>query len=313
MFKFSTCTDILTLIITSLYQIIIDKKLTKHEYISILKIGNFISNSSYYKDQFENIKDLKTFLYNAKKYSNLIVEDKNDLENKTPYELYKYLRKNLKCKYNIENSFYCDNQFSKIDPSQVFDFILSNSDIERNNTYINYLNKNNILPANYDIILTYYIAQNIINSLKYYNTLVDEGKVDINTIVEDFNSKIKKSRFSNININSKIQNVNFNEDIFLLPEKIKNIFNIYEFNDISDYKDIIEHVILNKNLQISEKHKNNDKIKNILNIDMIKIKLYNANRNTIQKYSKIIYKNNINKIDCIPTELISLYKDIIGN
>ena len=42
MFKFSTCTDILTLLITSLYQIIIEKKLAKYDYMAVLKIGNFL-------------------------------------------------------------------------------------------------------------------------------------------------------------------------------------------------------------------------------------------------------------------------------
>jgi len=310
MFKFSTCTDILTLIITSLYQIIVEKKLTKYDYTSVLKIANFISNSSYHKEQFENIKDLKIFLYNAKKYSNLIIEDKKDLEYKTPYDLYTYLRKNLKYKYNIESNCYYDNTFSKIDSEQVFNFILSKSEEERNNTYIEYLNRDIDVPSNYDTILTYYIVQNVINNLKYYNTLVD-NKIDINSLIEGLNSKIKKTKFTNVNISSEtLENFNFNEDIFLSPEKIKKIKNDM-YTDISDYKDIIEYVFLNKNFKISDKHKKNQKIKNILSMDSIKIKLYNANCNTIKKYAKIIYKNNIVNINSISDELINVYKDIL--
>jgi serine/threonine protein kinase len=93
LYKFSTCQDIISYLVTSLFQIIVDKPDTLND--NIIKISNFISGTTYCKNIFKTFKDITTFFYNAKKYSNLINSNKHELENKTPIDLFYYIRDNI--------------------------------------------------------------------------------------------------------------------------------------------------------------------------------------------------------------------------
>lgn len=92
-FKFSSIQDILSLLFTSLFQIISYHKLTYTELKAVLKIGNFISNTSLHPHTFKSIHQLKGFLFSMKKHSALIYTDKRDLEHLTPLDFIAYLRK----------------------------------------------------------------------------------------------------------------------------------------------------------------------------------------------------------------------------
>ena len=91
MYKFSTSNDILTLLITMIYQIITDKRLLKNDFTNLLKLANFISNTSFYNGTFKNSKEIRNFFYNAKKYSNLVFSNKYELETVTPLDLFDYI------------------------------------------------------------------------------------------------------------------------------------------------------------------------------------------------------------------------------
>jgi hypothetical protein len=97
--------DIISLLFTSLFQIISTHKLQPDEIISVIKIGNFISKSEFYPKTFMNLYELKGYLFSMKKHSSLIYTNKLDLENLCPLDLIFYLEKNVKqCKkkYKIE-------------------------------------------------------------------------------------------------------------------------------------------------------------------------------------------------------------------
>lgn len=104
-YKFSSIHDLLTLLFTSLYQIISNHNLNKFELSSVIKIANFISGSKFYPQTFRSIHQLKGYLFSMKKHSSLMYRDKMDLEDLEPLDFVIYLKKtifydsslNLKC------------------------------------------------------------------------------------------------------------------------------------------------------------------------------------------------------------------------
>lgn len=138
MFKFSTCQDILSLIVTSVYQIITVHNLTPNQFRDVLKFSNFISNTKYRKQNFRNAKDLKTFLHHSKKYSSLLYDDKHELENKTPLDLFNYIMSNIN-NYSGDISISFKNYnpvMYKSDTVQIVEYILSDTNEKKIQTYI---------------------------------------------------------------------------------------------------------------------------------------------------------------------------------
>ena len=95
MFKFSTSQDILSLLITSIYEIICHQHLSTLDFHNLIKLSNFLSENTFRKEKFKNSKELKMFLLQKKKYSVLIDSDKYELENKTPMDLFNYIKNNI--------------------------------------------------------------------------------------------------------------------------------------------------------------------------------------------------------------------------
>jgi hypothetical protein len=97
-FKFSSIQDIITLLFTSLYQVMTAQTLPKSEISMVLKLANFISRSEFYPSTFYSINQLKNYLYSMKKHSSLIYTDKKDLEKLTPLDFVRYLSRNNMCR-----------------------------------------------------------------------------------------------------------------------------------------------------------------------------------------------------------------------
>lgn len=95
-YKFSSIQDILSLIFTTLYQIITNHTLNPFEIKSVLTIANFISGTDFCRKKFVSIYELKSYLYAMKKHSSLLYTDKKDLEQLHPQDFCEYLRKNVR-------------------------------------------------------------------------------------------------------------------------------------------------------------------------------------------------------------------------
>lgn len=104
-YKFSSIHDLLTLLFTSLYQIISNHNLNKFELSSIIKIANFISGSKFYPQAFRSIHQLKGYLFSMKKHSSLMYRDKMDLEDLEPLDFVNYLKKTIR--YDSSLNFKC--------------------------------------------------------------------------------------------------------------------------------------------------------------------------------------------------------------
>jgi hypothetical protein len=344
MFKFSSSADILSLLITSIYQISTDKHLERYDFNSLLKLANFMSKTKYCKEPFTNSKELKFFLYNAKKYSNLISDNKYELENKTPLNLFDYINKNLRYNLNIETINSYIPIMDKGYPEQILNYVLSKNVEERSNTYINSLIeiKNNVMLFEYaNLISVYYIAQNIENVI---NSLYNDMNYFLNDECIESNEYNKKfieireciTNFFTKKINSTkeiepykipknlkdIKNITYNEDSFLQPEKIKQLIVKYNNNDITDYISVIDNIFLNKGLfKLTDSHRSyySNSLQNVFNCDNILIKLYNANHNSLRHMIKHIYSINKKELELLEQKdefilnRINVYNDIINS
>ena len=338
MFKFSSITDVISILVTSIYQICTERHLEKNDFNSLLKLANFMSNTNYRKEPFTSSKELKIFLHNAKKYSNLIIENKHELESKNPLDLYNYIRKNLRYKFNIENVYEYTSIMNRNSPDQVFEYILSKNEEERLSSWINTLEKIKGVIGTFEIkdpILVYYIAQNtessIVSILHEVMLFVkDTNSIKkINEIIEYirkfYDNKIASLNMEDCFITDKIslqyKSYTFNEDIFLLPNKVNEMLQIpYVNNDIAEYKTLLEFVFTCSNrYKLNELHKNDyiKKYYSILDIDIISMKLHNASNNTLRIVAKESYTKNIKEFEKIISidenalRKIKTYKDIL--
>ena len=61
LFKFSKSQDIISILLTSVYEIIMHKNLDHVEFQNLLKLSNFLSGTTYRREKFRNSKELKKF------------------------------------------------------------------------------------------------------------------------------------------------------------------------------------------------------------------------------------------------------------
>ena len=95
-YKFSSIQDIMSLIITSLYQIISNQNLSRFQLSAVIKIANFLTNTKFIPNSFKSIHQLKGYLFSMKKHSSLLYSKKLDLENLDPIDFVFYMRKTIR-------------------------------------------------------------------------------------------------------------------------------------------------------------------------------------------------------------------------
>ena len=293
MFKFSTCQDIISLLLTSVFSIITEQNLNKNEFNDILKIINFISNSKYRDKPFYNCKDLKSFLRNAKKYSNLLYNNKYELENFNPMHLYNYLINKMKYDFPIikkkSNFISC---MDKSDGEQIFNFIFSNED-EKINSFIETINSLKLCKENNTRKCLNNIQRlNLIgNDLLSYDNNKNNKKI-IKDVLKHIINNIKIDLDCDFDLNKLyIKETSYNENIFYEKDNLIKILNEYEKYDLEYMKLIFDIKIIYDEIQNCKIDLNYDLNKQILNIDtkLILIILNSiANINTLNKLYKIV-------------------------
>ena len=84
--------DTLTLMMTSLHDLLKYNTLSDNDSKRILKFSNFIGNTQYTNNEtFRNIKQLKNFIYMNKKFDKMLYSNKYELTKLTPLDLYNFL------------------------------------------------------------------------------------------------------------------------------------------------------------------------------------------------------------------------------
>jgi hypothetical protein len=264
MYKYSTCQDIISILITSLYQILTEQNITKTDFFDILKIANFLSNTGYRKNAFFNSREMKSFLRNAKKYSNILNDNKYELEKLKPMDLFKYLLDKFdKYKYNFVNkTFSVSSYMNKSNGEQIFYYSLSDSNKDKIDSFISTLKtmKKSSLE-DIEILLNDLYAM---YGKEKYKSIIK----NVLTSATKYNAKIKNQTKEEFMSKFFVRNIFYNENIFTDEEKILKI--------LKDNVDIVENI---------------DNIKkNYNNIDE-KILMF-VHINTLIKTALNIYKEN---------------------
>lgn len=326
MFKSSKSFDMLSIFITSVYQLIKSQVLTKDEFIIFLKLSNFISNTKYCNVKFRNSKDVKTFFYSAKKYTNLVNSNKYELENYTPIHLFNYIVVDLKFNQN-QNIKYTDNfnSFMNVGNStQIVNYIFSTTKEDKIKSYINiFKNIKNINFTDTDVhpLFLFRIIYNLKNSIinlydEFQQFCINENIKNISRYNRRFNNALiylEEIKFNNKNIYFTLNNINnnslnevqdYNEKIFLdldnvllqlrknnnIKGNIENLLLLLNLKNIVEEVNLYSNIKLNKNYFIS-------RYESILSLDKENILNKIANIKSLEYYSKILYNENISKIN----------------
>jgi len=287
-FKFSTSHDIISILIISMYQILVDQNISHKDFSNLMKLSNFITGTKFRKEQFTNLKELKNFLYTSKKYSSLLYSDKYDLENVTPMNLFDYITSKIKYTFDYSVQFTYKSFMNKYNKNQVFEYILSNSEKEKQDSYLNVLKQLDYNDIHYDnnIELVYNTQKtfNIINDI-----LVACGKnVKIKLILKNILNKYKKC-YNSVNI---VDDIFFKEDLQKYTDDILLITppeNLEKYKDTSKYikyKHMITMILLNNNKNTVNSSINIKNYENLLKINSSTLINNNANYNTLKEYKK---------------------------
>ena len=346
MFKMSTIQDIISIIITSLNDIIELSHISKNDLSDIIKLANFLSGTGYKKQTFKQtgpkgVSDIKFFVTGAKKYAEMISSNKYELEEKTPLDFIQYIIKNFEYKLPFEKIKQPIFRINRGNPRQVFEYILSSTVNEKVKSFVNVFDR--ILECNFynteDLILSYYVAQILENYVTSVWTIMvsflNVEKIDSKQYEKKYKkviSKIENSikefttptdNFSDNDIyNNKVEITPYTQDSFLSPNIIIKLLENYKnkvFYDLSEYKNIIDSVLLNQGIfKMSDEMKiyYKNKFLFLLETKNVNMKVNVANFITLLNTAKIVYtKDKKFLIDQNCTEIkkyLSSYKKILN-
>ena len=359
MFKVSTVQDIMTLLLKSVSQILSihsKKRMESNDFKNLLHLLNFISGTKYRPEKFEDAYSAENFLWNAKKYSSLISDNKYDLENFTPYDLFEYIVNMKDYKFSFEEVNEYISNMDKGNAKQVFDYVFSVTTQERIESYVNIFKslKHCTLPQPKNLFFIYYVAQSLERNLMSVRDnmiqFLDNEMID-KTIYETIfsNTMMFLYRLYKEKINTMKQEdieysllgdfktlikAPYSEETFLDPEKI--IYMIQPLNswqDLSDYKEIIQMILLYKDTyklrdtdtesylkqgayELQENHRQ-EYLKNfefLLETNSLNMMNNTANIKTLLFISNNIYKENIKNLlseNCMESnKYLELYKKL---
>jgi hypothetical protein len=153
----------------------------------------------------------------------------------------------------------------------------------------------------------------------------------IRKIKKTYKERLSKDPYEKIEYDisqsfESLETAPYTKDTFLIPDVILNLFNKYgeKMEDLSEYKNVIEQVLLNKGeFSLSDKHRQYylNNFKELLTINIVNMKTYTANVNTLYYVGKSIYsidkavleeklqvtkKNNCSSAE----EYMSIYKKV---
>lgn len=330
MYKTSTIQDVLSLLLTSVFEIA-SFPLDHQTINDVINLSNFITNTGYRKERFNSLLQIKSFFNKNKKYSELVRSDKKSLGDKTPIDFVRYILNSghnfpVKIVTNLDNGYKYDN------PRQIFDYLLSETEEERMNSFIDVVKRVN----NCDIIATDYLSQcyitkSIINNLEFVkvsfvNFLEKHNIKKADKYINQFDNCIQKVR--EIKNNHKIIKKitvsyekfdSFSDTIFVEPENVLNHIEVNETKEVKEVKEIKENNlnIEKENIQLmilSLPEKDRDYYKkgysDILKINEVDHITSIANRNTLLTVSALIYRQNLKHLKTYSCDAVKRYKRI---
>jgi hypothetical protein len=340
MYKTSTSQDIISILLTSIYDIIqtTQEKRNKNKEIrprnlyhqdttTIIKLANFLAGTKYtnnktfyYESKAKHgFANIISFFHKAKKYTEMISSNKFELESKTPMDLIQYITKNVNYNFNFNITEFPHYIINQGNPRQVFHYILATTPKEKLQSFLDIFTK--VIECEFPTIkntfYAYYISQTIEENITSVYTLMNRWLISVNLNPDKYKiyydnaiTKIKTSYEAILNTYEETINYNVDdfkelkharyvEETFLDPNEILNLLNKPEnktkTKDLSDYKHIIENILLNQGMfKLSDKHRlyylNN--FNKLLNTNSLNMKNYVTNKKTLKNTAKRIYSND---------------------
>ena len=315
MFKVSTCQDIINLLVRSLDHIVNKQKLIdKLKKDDILYLANFISGTKYRPERFVDLEDLREFLKYARKYESLIYDNKYELEKRTPYDLVKYIMKKKNSPTEVGTATEYVNLMDKGNGRQVFEYIFSNSANEKLQSYVNVFSRlmKSTLPQPNNLFFIYYTAQSLERNLSSVRDdmiqfLIDNGipAEKYEKIYQDtmsflqrvYQTKIETKTEKDVEYKlsdhfKKLEQAVYTEETFLCPKKVLKLLEDETPDDLSEYKHIIESILLDRSYyQLKEKHREHylRNFQKLLLSNSLTMKNNSSNIKTLNFMSQEIY------------------------
>ena len=216
MFKTSTVHDILTILMSSVNQIMKEKTLHRRDEFELITLINFISNTKFCKNTFISYRQVRTFLNENCSFSNLIYSDKHELDTKTPLDFYNYLvEKSLI--FPDDTSQFRKIKFNSIASITYFNFMCSSKQIYKP-----------MLLTTKDKICIYYYFQTLENNL-YKKKFID---------------MLKDSYLRDVKISGDYPTFNISDEFHLTKDKVTSASLSHE--DYSDFKEMLDFVLTYK-------------------------------------------------------------------
>ena len=319
MFNVSTCQDIINLLIKSLDHIV-NKFLVDHTFKDnlkeedILQLANFISGTKYRPEKFVDLEDLRDFLKYARKYESLIYDNKYELEKRTPYDLVKYIMRMENKPTEVGTAKEYISLMDKGNGRQVFEYIFSNSVKERIRSYVNVFSRlmKSTLPQPNNLFFIYYAAQNLERNLTSVRDDMIQFLIDnhiptekYETIYQDtmsflrrvYETKIETKTEKDVDYKlsdhfKKLKPALYTEETFLCPRKVLELLEDETLDDLSEYKNIIETILLDKSYyQLKDKHREHylKNFEKLLLSNSLTMKNNSSNIKTLTFMSQEIY------------------------
>jgi hypothetical protein len=318
MYKMSTIQDIISILLTSL-NIVTQKNLSKKDVGDVIKLSNFMSGTGYRRKQFratgaKGVSDVQYFISRAKKYTEMISSEKHELELKTPRDFIKYINKIFGYNFTYEKIDFPIFRINRGNPRQVFEYVLASSQEEKTQSFIDVFDRviECDFPEPVNLFFAYYAAQTLEESVTSVHKLMlhyldmekleDSGKKykkAMKKIRHSYRAKLSEKSDEKVEYDlaqsfKSLEISPYTEETFLLPDVILNLLSKYGEvgEDLSEYKNIIEHVFLNQGMfKMSDEHREYylENFADLLSTSSVNMKTYTANVHTLQKVAKGIY------------------------
>ena len=320
MFDFNRSIDIITLFSKSIL-LLLEKNLERNKQTILLKIAKDVL----LLQEIRNVSELKEYLKESTKYFRVI--HTKDNEAITPIKTYKSMiaiskdyKLNFHSKFqDVTNGNYVNKMFGN-NSTQVFNYILSNNDTERKNTFLSFLDIFTVstIPLPRNLFFLYYTAQQLLDgietvyaSMKMYFQR-HHGNHIPNNYIERFESvilfvkKLYKEKINSI-IPEKViyeltepknrRKLKYDESSFENINLIEELLNTNViYNSSWSYKNMCNNVFLNNGyFRMTDEHKAfyTENFKSLLELDPIFEMINIADSKTLRELSSIIYKQDI--------------------
>lgn len=328
MFQTSTIQDIVTMLITSIYEVANLGNVPRSTAKTLITLANFLSGTGYRPKPFSEtgrggLGDIRFFFRKAKKYTELVTSDKCELEKKTPLDFVKYVNKELRFKFPVKQSNRLFFHTNKGNARQVFDytFCSNNQDRARTFTAVFHRIKNCDLPDSSNLPLVYYAAQCLEDNINSVNNIMMSFFLNTEINTERYVKKYRKTlkhlqrKFNQVletndedTVEYKITDVptiSYHAHTFLFPKQIRKLMKSTEDKnipqDLSCYKDVLEQIFLygGQNFALdSDIHRfYYENFSTLLESDAVKMISDIANLFTLRETARMVYSSDFEQIN----------------